>query len=347
MLMVDTVTTEVFDQFISSLDALGVEHHLNVAAHRNGRGHQWDASGSIEGVDVVVEVMANPTVGDVLHLAQEDSKGAFKVLAARHLWRPVREALDSNGMGRFDSRGQLRLWHRPLLIDATVLAPVVPTAPRRLRLESLSALDVALAVLDGTAAIGVRASAAAIGRSPGTVSKQLAALRGAYLVDDEARPLVPALFDAVVAEWHPTRVPLAEAPRSVAVPANDRLGTGFADLTRPGWVLADTFAAVAWSAPVVLTADSPPDFYVPDATVLARARAMFGEADYGRHACTVAVAPAPYVCRRRFDRGEAGRGFPAPSAIVAALDLAVDLARGREVLEMWTQDLLPELPRVW
>jgi hypothetical protein len=187
-----------------------------------------------------------------------------------------------------------------------------------------------------------------LGRAPGTVSKRLAALRAAYLVDEEGRPIVPGLFEAVLAAWHPVRLPLADLPRPGAGPVNARLGIGLDDPDGPGWVLADLHAAAAWGAPVVLPGDAPPDFYVADAATAARARALLGDADYGRHACTVSVAPAPYVCRRRFDRAAVvDEPFLAPSPVVAALDLAADPARGRETLELWSRDLPPELPRVW
>lgn len=218
----------------------------------------------------------------------------------------------------------------------------------RQRVDSPSAVDVALAVLDGTTAGGVRAAAEVLGRAAGTVSKRLAALRAAYLVDEEGRPIVPALFEAVLAAWHPVRLPLADLPRPGAGPVNARLGIGLDDPAGPGWVLADLHAAAAWGAPVVLPGDAPPDFYVADAATAARARALLGDADYGRHACTVAVAPAPYVCRRRFDRAAVvDEPFLAPSPVVAALDLAADPARGRQTLELWSRDLPPELPRVW
>lgn len=83
-------------------------------------------------------------------------------------------------------------------------------------------------------------------------------------------------------------------------------------------------------------------------TAVNRAKAMLGGAEFGRHACTVAAAPCPYVCRRRFERFlNTGSPAFAPSPVVAALDLASDPARGREILEQWPQDLPPELPRVW
>jgi hypothetical protein len=308
----------------------------------------WDAAGTIEGVDVVVDVRSNPTGGDVLAIAQRDSAGAHKILVADHLWEPVRESLRAQHISYFDGRGHLRLWHRPLLIDAPVPGGPVSAQPQRWRIESPSTLDVALALLDGTAAQGVRATAGALDRSPGTVSKRLAALRAAFLADEAGRPVIPALFEAVVAVWRPTRVPLADRPRPGAGPVNERLAVNFDDPDGRGWVLADVRAAAAWGAPVVVSGSTPPDFYVPDAGVAARARALLGDAEFGRHACTVAVAPCPSVCRRRFDRADVvDEPFLVPSPIVAALDLAIDPARGRETLELWSRTLPPELPRVW
>ena len=343
ILSVNAVATDVWERFLGALDVLGIHADLKMAASDVG----WDAVGSIEGVDVVVEVKANPTVGDVLELAERPGGNAYKVLVARNLWAPAAEAADAHSIGWFDGRGHLRLWHRPLLVDADV-PPLErdATSSSRWRLDSPSALDVALAVLDGTAASGVRATAAAIGRSPGTVSKQLATLRSRYLVDDDARPLVPALFEAVLAEWRPNRIPLAASPETIPRPTADRLGVRGDEPASPGWVLADAVAAAAWGAPVMVTADAPPDFYVPDAATASRARAMLGSAEYGRHACTVAVAPCPYVCRRRY-RAASAAGTLAPSPVVVALDLASDPARGREVLEQWSGDLPREVNRVW
>ncbi|HVE47358.1 MAG TPA: hypothetical protein VNA57_11515 [Acidimicrobiales bacterium] len=338
------VSVDLEERFRHALEALDLDADLTPSI-----GDRWDMTGTIEGLPVVIEVKANPTVGDVLALVDRASDGAHKVLAARHLWSPVRDALRAHGVSYFDGRGHLRLWHRPLFVDSDVPGMNAVSGPSsRWRIDSPSALDVALAVLDGTAATGVRAAAEAVGRAPGTISKQLAALRSAYLVDDDGQPVVPALFEAVVAVWRPARIPLANLPRPGAGSVNARLAIGLDDPDAPGWVLADTRAAAAWGAPIVLAGDAPPDFYVPDAGALARARALLGDADYGRHACTLALAPCPYVCRRRYDRaGVVDEPFFAPSPIVAALDLAIDPARGREILDRWSRNLPPELARVW
>jgi hypothetical protein len=337
---------EACEAFLAALAAVGL--HASIRADAMSA-VGWDATGSIEGVPVVVELKPVPAVADVLAIDRAESHGAYKVLVARRVSAAVREALTERDIGYFDARGRLRLWRRPLLIDTDVPAVNGLSAERRpLRLDVPSLLDVALAVLESSAAGGVRAMAKLVGRAPGTVSKQLAALRAAFLVGDDAEPMVPDLFDAVVDVWRPVRVPLAALPREGAGPVNERLQLGWDDPTGPGWVLADLLAAAAWGVPVVLAGDAPRDFYVPDARVLRQARTLLGDAEFGRHACTVAVAPAPFVCRRRYDRTETfNEPFFAPSPVIAALDLASDPGRGRETLDLWSRNLPPEVRRVW
>jgi hypothetical protein len=316
---VDQAAEDLWDAFLASLRALGLAAELDPQS-----GH-----GRIEEVGVRVRVKAVPVTADVAAFAAEDGSGAYKVVVGRRMSNATRAALAEHDMGFFDARGHLRLWRRPLLVDTDVPAlwQAAPGKPRDFTSPSL--LDVALAALDGVVADGVRATAAVLGRSPGTISKRLAVLRAAHLVDEHRAPAVPDLFDAVLEVWHPVRLPLKDRPT-----ASDAAG----------WVLADTWAADAWGAPVITTEDAPRDFYVPDAASARRARALLGDADFGAHGSTVAVAPAPFVCRRHFDRGV---GFDAPSPVVAALDLASDPARGREILEEWSQQLPPGVRRVW
>lgn len=338
--------SDLWEAFVTTLEALRLE-----TSFRDDESHPAaaDATGSIEGVPVVTAVRSAPSLGDVLAFEHAERGDAYKVLVARRLSAAVRAALVERDMGYFDGQGHLHLRRRPLLID-TEVDPVSPDldAGRRLRFEVPSLLDVSLAVLDGVARLGVRQAAALVGRAPGTVSKQLAALRAAHLVGDRGDPTVPDLFDAVAQVWRPIRLPLARMPSPVQGAINDRLHLGLQAAHGSGWVLSDAYAAAAWGAPVVLAGDAPPDFYVPDAQVLRLARTLLGDADHGRHACTVAVAPAASVCRRRYDRSQiSGDAFFAPSPVVAALDLAADPGRGRETLELWSRDLPEDVSRVW
>lgn len=340
---------ELWDAFQRALDQVHLVGRFDRQAEIAG--HQWDAVGTIEDLPVVVELKAIPTTADVARLHQRTPKGSYPFVVARRVSKAVASELIKSDIGFFDARGRLRIWRRPLLVDTTVAGVTEGPPPhtlRRLRMEAPSMLEVALAVLDGAAAHGVRATAELLGRAPGTVSKQLTALRAAGLVDDDVQPMVPDLFEAVADVWHPVRVPLADLPRPGRGRVNERLQLGFDDPEGPGWVLADVAAAAGWGAPIVVTSGSPPDFYVPDRSVVAQARSLLGQAEYSHHACTVAIAPAPYVCRRRHDRSRAfDTVFLLPSPVVAALDLAIDPARGREMLDLWSRDLSAEIRRVW
>ncbi len=336
---------DIWQGLVDALDDVGLEARLDREGHTPDG---WDAHGEIEDVPVVIELKAAPTMADVARVGRRRAKDAYRVVAARRLSDAIKEELRRKDIGYYDGRGQLRLWHRPLLVDTAVRVrrDGDDRVERPLRIDSASMLDVALAVLDGSAASGVRSTADLLDRAPGTVSKQLARLRSAHLVDDDNTPLVPDLFEAVLEEWHPSRLPLAALPpRSGA--SSDRLSVRFDDLDQAGWVLADAQAAAAWGAPVVVAGDAPPDFYVPTQQIVRNARTLLGAAEFGQHACTVAVAPAPYVCRRRLHAPKAKGSAPAPTPVVAALDLAHDPARGRETLERWSRDLPEEVHRVW
>ncbi|HSH61911.1 MAG TPA: hypothetical protein VK988_20130 [Acidimicrobiales bacterium] len=333
-------------EFFAGLDAAGLSYRL-CPTRREANG--WDLTGDIEGVPVVVQVKSSASTAEASAVPLTDPTGAYPILVARRVSNAARRVLEERHIGFFDGRGHVRLWHRPLLVDTDVPAGMVTDdSLRPARLDVPAMLDVALAVLDGHGANGVRAAAARLGRAPGTVSKHLAMLRSSYLVSEDAQPVVPDLFEAVLDVWRPLRVPLAGKPRPGKGPVNQRLQLGFEDTTGPGWTLADATAAAAWGAPVALGSDAPPDFYVPDESTLRQARTLLGDARYGRHACTVAVAPSPFVCRNRYDRsGVFNDPFLAPSPVVAALDLAADPGRGRETLDLWSRDLPPEVHRVW
>jgi hypothetical protein len=327
--------TDLWAAFVRALEEVGLAADVNEDTH----------SGVIEDVPVVVRVVAVPSAAEVLAFDRVRTPGRYKILIGRRISSDVRTGLAQRGIGFFDGRGRLRIWHHPVLVDAEV-AGVAPglSEPSGPDFAIPSTMDVALAVLEGVVAAGIRSSAAIMGRSPGTVSKQLAVLRVAQLVDESGHPTIPDLFDAVLEEWKPTRLPLAEMPRPGGGLVNGRLELGFDDNAARGWVLADTAAAAAWGAPIVRAGDAPPDFYVPEVTVVGEARTLLGTAAFGSHACTISVAPCPIVCRRRYKRGQV---FPAPSPVVAALDLASDRARGRETLDLWSENLSAEVRRVW
>jgi hypothetical protein len=182
------------------------------------------------------------------------------------------------------------------------------------------------------------------------VFEALQRLQTAGLITSGHEPLVPDLFWELEAQWHRQVYPLAATPEPFGASVTDLfqlgLGRGDADgwlLDPEGWALTDTVAAVTWGMPLVASPSYPPDFYVPSAAVLHRAVATLGRAsNMEERACTVSMAPARLVCRRRVNRP--GSVWPLADHVVVALDLAKDRARGREALEQWR----PEgFVRVW
>lgn len=126
--MVDPSLDEVWEAFRAAMADLGLTATFDVAPAEPVR---WDAVGSIEGIPVAVELKAAPTAADVLALERMESAGAYKVLAGRRLSRAARDQLAERGIGYFDGRGHLRLWHPPMLIDAEVRDWSVGTRWRR------------------------------------------------------------------------------------------------------------------------------------------------------------------------------------------------------------------------
>lgn len=308
----------------------------------------------VDDLRIAVEVKAAPTVADVHRLASFPvPAGAYKVLVGGRISQAVREELKDAGIGFYDARGHMRLMRPPLRVDAPARPKSDDVGPvTHDPLAHAGGLDVALYLLDEPAFLerfSLRRLAGALERAPSTVSNALRALRDDYLVDEHNRPLVPDLFQAVLRHWHPKRTPLGGMPRPNEGRLNERLQLNLHNVSlTPGWAVADAHAAAAWGAPVVLDTTSPPDFYVPSTRALNTARTSYGTTSYGRHICTAAVAPAPFVVRYRSDLSTTtGSVFPVVRPVIAALDLASDPGRGRETLEAWSQDLDPAIRRVW
>jgi len=250
----------------------------------------------------------------------------------------ARKILEANNIGYLDLRGRLDLRGEGLLISANVepnrREPTVPDP-----VSTPAGLEVATALLmepDGRP--GVRDLARSLDRSPSTVSVILSALAAEELVDAERRVKDERLFWRVAANWLPKREYLTNAPppgsnSAITVP----LGLCLDDVTRTtGWALADVAAAAVWGAPVATRADQTLDFYVPDGRTVKRAVALLGVAKSpAAAACSVAVAPTPAVCSRRQDPVNNPYHWPTVHPVFAALDLARDAGRGREILRDW------------
>lgn len=181
--------------------------------------------------------------------------------------------------------------------------------------------------------------AARIGRSAGGVSERLRALKEAGLADRRHRPIVPELFWELVGPWHQRPVGLGSFPD---------LDGPFPELSWLGlpreWVVTDTQAALVLGAPLIASSEGPPDFYVPQPSMVDAAVSHFGPGR-GRPAATVRpIRFAGIHSESAFRRTSAGIQVAHP--VVVALDLARDRARGREVVEAWDPTPLG-VARVW
>ena len=308
-----------------------------------------NVTATIQGRSVLFAVTAASTLDDARASALKVATGDdVQLVVADYVTASAREILNARGWSWLDRQGRLRIQAPGILVD-------VPT-PNQERprinelgspLNAAGAREVAAELLVASPdepAPGPRALARLTGLSPNGAMKALHSLKALGLVDDQGRPVVPDLFWALAEYWRPVRFPLLRTPK-VGDAHLKALGAHLDDLTEAGWIVGDTRAALARGAPVVASKNVAPAFYVPSASVLAKVRSAYGSPDDGRRrsgAPTVAVAPAAAACRHRCRL--LGEKWPVPHPVFVGLDLARDLARGREILSDWN----PEgFERVW
>jgi hypothetical protein len=237
-------------------------------------------------------------------------------VVADRLSAAVRRRLDEGGAAWLDRRGAAQLGKGP-----QALTPMVGAAPRvDDPLETEVGRDLALALLvEPHRRWGVRSLARHIDRSPGRVAELTGAMIDRGLVEaDGLAPSEPHLFWALAARWRPRWYPAAEPAAGVV--------TG-------------TLAAVGHGAPLTATVSTPHEIYVADRRALADhlARSTFERTGPGAPAY-VAAAPSRQVLATAASEPLVIEGLRTVHAVVAALDLAQDQARGVELIgETWPQ----------
>jgi len=248
------------------------------------------------------------------------------MVVADQISAEARRVLADRGWGYFDRRGRLAMRAPGLMLDVPVEPVAHPSnGPLPSPLTGRGGMSLACALLlrpDDPPSL--REVARRAGFSAPTISAAGKKLRDLALVRPDGTPLVPELFWAVVDEWRPHRVPVAALTAVESATVAGPLG------------------ALAWGAEVVATADYPPDLYLPDRAILRRATAGPPPHSVERRAATVAVAPTPLVCTEPSELTTAG--LPVAQALFIALDLAVDQARGLELLDTFDP---PGVQRVW
>jgi hypothetical protein len=272
------------------------------------------------------------------------------VLVADQLSEDARDLLRSTNWGYLDRRGALWMRRPDLIVNDTSIGPFErhrprPDGPIRGRV----ALGVALRILIRPKANeSVRDIAHVVGASASTVHDALKRLREDALIDAQHEPLVPDLFNAVAALWRPERIPVRREPR----PDDRDLELGLhddatGDVAKQGWVVGGDVAAAASGVRIVVPSDAPPDFYVPTSAALRRALRQLGAAPFDERGATVALTPSPVVTAENYYVGShraPSLHWPIAHPVVVALDLAQDLARGREILDDWNPQ---GFDRVW
>lgn len=290
-------------------------------------------------IKVASLVTADSAVGQLRRWSKVTGHDVVPLVVADRITADARDLLNRAEWSWLDLRGHLKFVGPGLFIDSAV-PPLDKPGPTPQGLSGQVALELAaLLLLDPTSRIGVRAAAVTLSRAPSSVSAAFAALRAAGLVDAQRGPVLPALFWELAEHWKPAGRDVANVP----VPGgggrdNSVLGLGLEDVEATvGWALTDTVAAIHYGAPVSIRADQPPDFYVPDQSVLRRATRLLGSAiTPSARAARIRVAPVPLVCARRVDAmGWTNESWPLAAPLFVALDLAQDPGRGREILDMW------------
>lgn len=80
--------------------------------------------------------------------------------------------------------------------------------------------------------------------------------------------------------------------------------------------------------------DQALDFFVPDQSIVRRAKTLLGTAGSATQArATVRVAPVPAAAQRRVHLATGQPEWPLTHPLFVALDLAQDVGRGREILD--------------
>ncbi|WP_284747581.1 hypothetical protein [Amycolatopsis sp. RTGN1] len=343
---------DAVDALVAAVRSLGLDVRLQ---RRSGDDSSHDFLIELQGgkaVTVEVKttslVTADSASGQLRRWFDSINADVTPLVVADRITADGRDKLNQAGWSWLDLRGHLRLIGPGLFVDADVPALSKPPLARQGVNGRVGVELATLLLLNPKAQIGVREAAAELGRAASSVSEAFAALRAGGLVTANRAPVTPELFWELAEQWKPLSVDLASVPKPGGGRENSVLSLGFDDVeSTVGWALTDTVAAVHYGAPVSVRADHPPDFYVPDQSVLRRATRLLGTAtEPSARAASIRVAPTPLACARRVDATAwANEPWPLANPLFVALDLARDPGRGREILDMWT----PRKPwrRVW
>ena len=268
---------------------------------------------------LVVEVKASCNAAVAHELARRPIPAdATPVLVADRITSDAREVLSASGWSWLDRRGRLHLRGPAVRIDVDVsVGDAQSSGGRNDPLGTGAGVGVGywLSSHPGSALSPSR-HAEPLGMAPSTISVTVRGLRDAGLVDDEGVGLFPELFWELARQWATPATALASSPSPTKA-----------------WRRGGTAAAVAYGAPVVASEGQPVELYVASQLEVTMAARRFGTTAGPGAPALVRIAPTPLLFS--FAAGpRVGRWLSVP-LLSAALDLAQDRARGREILENW------------
>lgn len=300
---------------------------------------------------VHVASVARPDL--VRRMLAEASPSTGHVLVADQVPEAGRAVLEDAGWGWLDRRGHLRLRHGTYWIDVDV-----PALPRLRAAGPTDPISGAVAFGAAAAALraspqpleGVRATARLLGASPAATSDALAAMRDAGLLTRDLRSVDPDLFWALTGRF-PTEARSTSGDLRGLVPLKGVVAVG----TRAGAALGLLPAS----------ADYPIELLVADVNVartvgrlvqrgagaltepptLSRSRSgapAHSPSSSGHSNVAVRLITAPHAFLVTDPMDLTVDGVPVAPAHTVAMSLAIDPARGAEVVERWEHP-----SRVW
>jgi hypothetical protein len=151
--------------------------------------------------------------------------------------------------------------------------------------------------------------------APSTISVTVRGLRDAGLVDHDGAGLFPELFWELARQWARPATALASSPKPTTA-----------------W-RGGTAASVAFGAPVVASEGQSVELYVASQLEVTMAARRFGTTAGPGAPAFLRIAPTPLLFSS--EAGPRAGGWLSVPLLSAALDLAQDRARGREILENW------------
>ncbi|HVM63763.1 MAG TPA: hypothetical protein VMU14_02800 [Acidimicrobiales bacterium] len=241
-----------------------------------------------------------------------------------------RTVLSDAGWSWLDRRGRLHLRAPGVRVDVEVPSDLQVREvmrPDRV-ITGRSGLTIAYWLCQHPgASLSPTKDATSLALAPSTISTTVRRFTAAGLVDDGGAAVLPELFWELASAWRPERTWLLAVPEPP--PRSGR------DEEAPSWRRSGTSAALAYGAPLVATAGEPVELYVVGPVEISIAVREYGAAKPGHGLATVAVPPVSAVVAADRTLPLVG-GWPAAPRLTVALDLALDRARGREVLESWS-----------